>query len=169
MKHVLIAVTILILASLSAGAGQKKSVPKNTAYIPVEKFDPKRDAAKDIQAAIKEAAKRNKRILLDVGGEWCIWCHRLDTLFMQNKELDEYLHKYFVVVKINVSKENLNAKLLANYPEIQGYPHLFVLEKDGKLLHSQNTGDLESGKRHDKEKVLAFLKNWTLESGGKAK
>jgi hypothetical protein len=33
-------------------------------------FDPKRDAEKDIANAIKLATKQNKRILLDVGGEW---------------------------------------------------------------------------------------------------
>ena len=33
-------------------------------------FDPKRDAAKDIANAVKAATKQNKRILLDVGGNW---------------------------------------------------------------------------------------------------
>jgi hypothetical protein len=46
------------------------------------------------------------------------------------------------------------------YPRVKGYPHLFVLERDGSLLHSQDTGELESGKGHDPEKVMAFLKRW---------
>ena len=33
-------------------------------------FDPKRDAAKDIANAVKLAQKQNKRVLIDVGGEW---------------------------------------------------------------------------------------------------
>ena len=43
------------------------------------KFDPVADPFKDIQIAVNEAQKINKRILLDVGGEWCIWCHRIDA------------------------------------------------------------------------------------------
>jgi thioredoxin-related protein len=125
-----------------------------------EKFDPKRDAAKDIRDAVHEAKQSGKRVFLDVGGEWCIWCHRLDTLFATHPDIDQFLHKNFVVVKVNYSKENKNEKLLSKYPRIPGYPHIFILDNDGTLLHSQDTGDLESGKGHDPQKVLAFLKDW---------
>jgi thioredoxin-related protein len=130
-----------------------------------QNFDPARDAKKDIQDAIVLAKKSNKRILLDVGGEWCIWCHRLDSLFIQNKDLENYLNKHYVVVKLNVSKENENKVVLSKYPKVAGYPHIFVLTSNGKLLHSQDTGELEFPKDypfkgHDKTKVFAFLKKW---------
>lgn len=125
-----------------------------------DKFDPKRDAAKDIHDAAAEAKLTGKRVLLDVGGEWCIWCHRLDTLFAAHPDLNAFLHEHFVVVKVNYSKENKNETLLSHYPKIPGYPHFFVLETDGSLLCSQDTGELESGKGHDPGKVMAFLKKW---------
>jgi hypothetical protein len=40
-------------------------------YQPVKKYDPKRDAAKDIDTAIVEAQRTGKHVLLVVGGEWC--------------------------------------------------------------------------------------------------
>ena len=125
-----------------------------------EKFDPKRDAAGDIRVAVAEAKQSGKRVLLDVGGEWCIWCHRLDTLFATHPDLARFLHENFVVVKVNYSKENKNEKVLSQYPKIPGYPHIFILDNDGRLLRSQDTGDLESGKGHDPLKVMAFLKTW---------
>jgi thioredoxin-related protein len=130
-----------------------------------QKFDPARDAQKDIQDAIVLAKKSNKRILLDIGGEWCIWCYRLDSLFIQNKNLENYLNMHYVVVKINVSKENENKVVLSKYPKIAGYPHIFILNKNGQLIHSQDTGELEFPKDHpykghDKTKVFAFLKKW---------
>lgn len=124
------------------------------------KFDPARDAEQDIQNAVTEAAENGKRVLLDVGGEWCIWCHKLDKFFAENEDVAEFMKKHYVVVKVNYSKENKNEKVLSRYPEIKGYPHLFVLENDGSLLHSQDTGELESGDHHDREKVFAFLKKW---------
>ncbi len=154
----------LFIIHLSPGFAQKDSTKQEGSYRLV-KFDPKRDAAKDVHDAVVEATKTGKRILLDVGGEWCIWCHRLDTLFMQNKDLEEYRSAHYVVVKINFSKDNENEEFLSKYPKIDGYPHLFVLEKDGKLLHSQDTGALESGKHHDHDKVLAFLKQWAATKG----
>ncbi len=124
------------------------------------KFDPTRDAEKDIQAAVTLAAQTGRRVLLDVGGEWCSWCHKLDKFFEENKDVTEFMNEHYVVVKVNYSKENKNEKVLSQYPEIKGYPHLFVLENDGSLLHSQDTGELEAGKYHDRDKVFAFLKEW---------
>jgi thioredoxin-related protein len=125
-----------------------------------ERFDPARDAAADIRSAIGEAQRTGKRVLLDVGGEWCVWCRRLDTLFATNASLREFRERHYVTVKVNYSKENKNEVVLAAYPKIPGYPHLFVLDATGKLLHSQDTGALESGKGHDPEKVMTFLRQW---------
>ncbi len=151
-------VVCLLLGMVSATAQEKPQ--EKSVYVPVTKFDPTRDAAKDIQDAVVEARRTGKRILLDVGGNWCIWCRRLDSLFVANKDLDELLHREFVPVKVNWSKENKNEAVLSQFPKIPGYPHLFVLDSDGKLLHSQDTSELESGNHHDHDKVMAFLKKW---------
>jgi len=151
-------VIILLLGCMISLAQTKES--ETTKGVPIEKFDPKRDAEKDIKQAIAEASKSGKRILLDVGGEWCIWCRKLDKFFQDNKDVGDFLHKYYITVKVNYSKENDNKALLSKYPKIEGYPHIFVLEKNGKLLHSQDTGKLESGDHHDHDKVFDFLKKW---------
>jgi thioredoxin-related protein len=126
----------------------------------VEKFDPARDPDADVRSATVEAKRTGKRILLDVGGEWCIWCRRLDTLFMKNPELADQLHEGFVTVKVNYSKENKNEKFFSGFPKVPGYPHLFVLDESGKLLHSQDTGVLESGKGYDPAKIVDFMNSW---------
>jgi hypothetical protein len=53
-----------------------------------------------------------------------------------------------------------NKKVLSRYPTIPGYPHLFVLDTGGRLLHSQDTSQLESGRSYDLEKFFSFLKKW---------
>ena len=123
-------------------------------------FDPKRDPASDLEMAKVEAQRGGKRILLDVGGEWCSWCHILDKLVEEDAEIRSFRDANFVWMKVNYSEENENKAFLSAYPEIKGYPHLFVLDADGKLLHSQFTGDLEKGKGYDRKKFFAFLKDW---------
>jgi hypothetical protein len=123
-------------------------------------FDPLRDPVRDLEMAKVEAQRGGKRILLDVGGEWCSWCHILDKLVEGDGEIRSFRDANFVWMKVNYSEENQNKAFLSPYPEIKGYPHLFVLDADGKLLHSQFTGDLEKGKGYDRGKVLAFLKEW---------
>jgi thioredoxin-related protein len=123
-------------------------------------FDPQRDPARDLETAKVEAQRGSKRILLDVGGEWCSWCHILDKLVEEDAEIRSFRDANFVWMKVNYSEENQNKAFLSAYPEIKGYPHLFVLDADGKLLHSQFTGDLEKGKGYDRKKFFAFLKDW---------
>ena len=129
-------------------------------YTPVATFDPSRDAAKDIRDAIAEARRSGRRVLIDVGGDWCVWCRRLDSLFVTRQDLRNFRDLHYVTVKVNWSKENKNERVLSAYPKIPGYPHLFVLGSDGALVHSQDTSELERGKGHDPDKVMAFLRLW---------
>ncbi len=122
-----------------------------------EKFDPTKNPSEDLKTAVKTATAENKRILLDVGGEWCIWCHRIDEFIETNEDVKSALTSAFVILKVNYSKENKNEKFLGKFPAIEGYPHFFVLENDGSLIVSQNTGDLEDGKSYSKEKFLEFV------------
>jgi thioredoxin-related protein len=154
-------VTIVASLSLRLGVAQNPREPASqTKYIPVTEYDPKRNAADDIQDAIKEAQRTNKRILLEVGGQWCSWCHTLDRFFQANADLLLLRDKNFVVVKINFSEDNENKDFLSKYPPIPGYPHLFVLDSEGKLLHSQDTSVLESGRSYSLERLTAFLTDW---------
>ena len=151
---------ILLTLLLSVPAPGQSAQQTGALYTPVTKFDPTRDAAKDIRDALAEAARTNRRVLLDVGGEWCIWCKRLDSLMVRDSTLSAYLAAKYVAIKVNYSRENKNEEVLSRYPKIKGYPHLFVLDAEGTLLHSQDTGTLEKGKGHDPEKVMEFLKRW---------
>ncbi len=125
-----------------------------------EKFDPTRNPAEDLKIAIKQAKKENKRILLDVGGEWCKWCHILDKFIEENPDVRKAFSEAFIVLKVNYSKENKNEKFLEAYPKIKGYPHFFILDSNGKFLASQDTGELEEEDSYSKEKLLNFANKW---------
>lgn len=146
-----------MLAALLPAFGGRDGAP---VYQPVVHYDPKRDAAKDIEAAVAEAKRSGRRVLLEVGGEWCIWCHRLDDFLSKNKKLGALLEQNFVVVKVNYSPENENEKVLSLYPEVAGYPHFFVLDQEGQLLHSQDTAELEEGKSYNAKRFKTFLTRW---------
>jgi thiol:disulfide interchange protein len=125
-----------------------------------DKFDPTRDPVTDLAAAVVDAKRSHRRIILDVGGEWCGWCHILDRYFAAQPELTTARDRSYVWLKINMSGENKNEAFLAKYPTINGYPHLFVLEQDGTLLHSQDTALLEQGSSYNLDKMREFLTKW---------
>ncbi|MEO7190341.1 MAG: thioredoxin family protein [Vicinamibacterales bacterium] len=125
-----------------------------------EKFDPQADPGQQVTAAISMAGQTKRRIMLDVGGEWCVWCHTLDRFIDDHPDLSAAIARDFVWVKINFSPENPNKVFLDRYPSIPGYPHLFVLSDAGELLHSQDTSELEEGRSYNLEKMRTFLAKW---------
>ena len=152
MKRLLIFFFIVSSLQITAqNSGETNGSPK---------FDPAANPENDLRTAVEQAKKENKRIILDVGGEWCIWCHRIDSFIEGHEAINKFLHANYVVLKINYSEENKNEKFLSNYPKVNGYPHFFVLEKNGKLLHSQDTGLLEKEKSYDETRMMDFLKKW---------
>jgi thiol:disulfide interchange protein len=133
-----------------------------------DKFDPARDAQADVARAVAQANAEGKRVIVDVGGEWCTWCHVMDRFIAVHPDVRALIDARYVWVKVNVSPENRNEALLSRWPSISGYPHLFVLDADGTLLHSQNTGALEAGKGYDKAKFLALLRRFAAERVNRA-
>jgi thiol:disulfide interchange protein len=125
------------------------------------KFDPTRDAAADVALAVAQAKAEGKRVLVDVGGEWCSWCHVMDRFFAADADARALRERGFVFVKVNWSPQNHNEALLSRWPKINGYPHLFVLGPDGALLHSQDTSKLEAGRGYDRDRFMAFLRAWS--------
>jgi thioredoxin-related protein len=121
------------------------------------KFDARRDAAADVAQAVARARTEGKRVIVDIGGEWCTWCHILDRFIAVHDDVRSLIEDNFIWVKVNYSPSNKNERLLAAWPRVTGYPHLFVLDGAGRLVRSQATGDLESAKDYDKGKMLAFL------------
>ena len=173
--RVMLLVTLGWLSSLAQNSKTPDvptpSAATDSSYVPVHKFDPKRDAMADIQAAITEAQKTGKRIILDVGGDWCSWCHVLDKFFERNPEVVDLRDRNFITVAVFYSSENKNEKVLSHYPKVAGIPHFFVLEKDGTLLYSQGMVKLETGGEPNPEKMKDFLLKWSpahTESAGKA-
>ena len=126
-------------------------------------YDSKRDPFADGRAAIALATKTNRRILIEVGGDWCKWCHILDKFIQSDVEIKEALERTFVVLKVNVSDENSNEKFLSAFPKALGYPHMYITESDGRVVHSQDTAKFLVNLKYSKRKFLAFLKDWEID------
>ena len=114
-----IALFLLFTVSTVALVAQKKD-SMQVRYVAVAEFDSTRNPAKDVQDAVVEAKRTGKRILLDVGGNWCKWCHYLDNFWEKNKDVADFLHEKFIYVKVNFSKGNENKDFLSTYPKIPG-------------------------------------------------
>jgi len=126
------------------------------------KYDPSRDPFKDGLDAIKLAQQSNRRILIEVGGEWCKWCHILDNFLDKNPDIKQRLHKTFVMLKINVSDKNDNKKFLQAFPKPLGYPHMYVTESNGDILWSKDTADFLVKGQYSRQQFTEFFDRWEI-------
>ena len=155
-----LALCTLIAASAMARKGHDLASPTPLQSAAATAYDAKRDPARDLQNAIALATKTNKRILVEVGGDWCVYCNMLDETFNSHPQLRKVRDSNYVTVRVNFSKENPNEGFLSHYPKIPDYPHFFVLDSKGALLHSQPTHGFEEGKKYNSRKIDDFLKKW---------
>jgi thioredoxin-related protein len=149
------------LPAITAQESQSKEKPKRA-----DIYDTKADGEKQIEEALKIAKAENKRVLLQLGANWCVWCHQLHKLFKENERIAARLKESYVLVLIDVDSlddgTKHNAKVNEKYgdPIQHGLPVLVLLDADGTQLTTQNTEPWEVEDHHDPEKVLAFLDKW---------
>jgi thiol:disulfide interchange protein len=120
-------------------------------------------ARKDIDAALKDAAKTKRRVIVDFGGDWCTDCRILD-INLKKPENAALLEKNFVMVHVNVGAKGItdNFEVAERYgiPLKKGVPALAVLESDGRVVYAQKAGEFENMRNMDPKSVNDFLTRW---------
>lgn len=143
------ALTALVLASVPAWAADN----------PI--YDESADAHRQIAAAIAEASKSGKDIVLDFGANWCGDCHALDAQ-MHSPDLAGLIEKNYVVVHVDVGRFTKNQDLARKYnvPLNKGIPALAILDSHGTLLFSQSQGQFEDARHLGHDAFTQFFEKW---------
>ncbi|OVE56659.1 thioredoxin family protein [Chryseobacterium mucoviscidosis] len=156
----------LLVKTDHAELDAKKKAAEEKAKLP-KPYDPKADAEKDIQNLIAKAKKEKKNIMIQAGGNWCIWCLRFNQYVQTTPELKKLVDDNYLYYHLNYSPENKNEKIFAKYGDPGtkfGYPVFIVLDQNGKMIHVQQSEVLEEGKGYSLEKVKEFFNVWSPKS-----
>lgn len=147
---------LMVLAALAAGATDQ------------DIFDDKADANAQIRAAVTEASKNGKNILLDFGANWCFDCHVLENV-MGLPEIAPLVEKNYVVVHIDVGKFDKNLSIAKKYhiPIEKGVPALAVLDSEGNFLYAQKQGEFERARSLRLEDFKQFFEKWAPKGGAR--
>ena len=163
--HLLI---VLFLSSLfTLDDASAKDIAANVANeLPLysQVYDDKRDPFKDAQAAIKLAQESDRNVLIEIGGTWCTWCHKMDAFLAKNPEVYQQLHSKYVLLKISVSDSNENEAFMKSLPPVQGYPHMYVSTNSGRMLLSKDTAELLDNLEYSVEYWSTFLDKWQVKN-----
>ena len=152
--------TLLLLNSFIMSQAQASSNLDLPLYSRI--YDENRDPFKDAVSAIKLAQSTKRNVLLEIGGNWCTWCHKMDDFLAKNPDIYQKLHSEYVLLKINVSDANDNAEFMKSLPPTLGYPHMYVSTASGKMILSKDTAELLSEGHYSRDAWVNFLDKWTL-------
>ncbi|HEY5769113.1 MAG TPA: thioredoxin family protein, partial [Terrimicrobium sp.] len=106
----------------------------------------------DYSAALEQAGKENKMVLLDfTGSDWCGWCIKLKKDTFSKPEFQKFAEGSLVLVELDFPrKKEQSAELkkqnqeLAEKFGIEGFPTLVLLDPQGKEA-ARNVGYLPGG------------------------
>lgn len=132
-------------------------------------YDTQADGTAQVDDAIRVAKRDQKHVLIVFGANWCIWCRRLHELFENNSAVRRELKAHYIVVRVDVNhrdgkKRNDAVNERFGNPIKHGLPVIVLLDRNGHMLTTQETGALEDGKSaHDPDKIVAFLRQWQPE------
>jgi thiol-disulfide isomerase/thioredoxin len=151
---VALATTPLIACDKATKAKVNKALGRYRAY------DDSVDGKKQIADAVAKAKASNKRVLVQFGGNWCVFCKALDELIDGDATL-KALHERYVSIHVDAGS-NPALDDVYGKPYDHGFPVLLVLDGDGALLHTQPSTafQLRTAVGHDPAGVAAFLKQW---------
>ncbi|MBL4884774.1 MAG: thioredoxin family protein [Planctomycetaceae bacterium] len=141
----------------------KQSAPAERlihSFYSVDHYDKSRDPSSDLAKTLEIAKKSGKHVLLQVGGDWCIWCARVNDYMNTNETVHQILKDNFVVMKVTYPGDKAEA-FLKQFPKCVAYPHFFVIQNDGEFLHSQDAAGLIKEESYDQEAFVRFLESWT--------
>ncbi len=157
MKYWLILLLFVLPMISHAGGELGSTLPEYS-----KAYDPERDPFADGNNALQNAKQTQRRVVIEVGGDWCTWCHVLDKFISTTPEIYEQLHGKFVVLKVNYSDANENKPFLKGLPKITGYPHWFITDNDGSVVYSGNIVQLLENGKYSQKRFTHFLNQWSL-------
>jgi len=67
-----------------------------------------------------------------------------------------------VLLKVNVDESGDNEEFLSVFPKALGYPHMYVTDKDGTILFSQDTAEFLRDGKYSEQRFQAFLARWSM-------
>jgi thioredoxin-related protein len=150
-------IVLTLFGALTSVSGAETS---NTVPAYSKSFDPKRDPFVDGENALQYARHSKRRVLIELGGDWCTYCLQLDSFIATSRIVKDMLHKNFVVLKINVSDENDNKEFRKGLPRTFGFPHIFIADSDGSILYSKDTTQLREEGQYSQARFVEFLQEW---------
>ena len=163
LSWIAVATALCATAAIAVPAPQVKIA--TTAELPVVTRTPYDEAAngdKDVAAAFARARRSGKRVLIDLGGNWCGDCVVLANI-MALPDVKRFVTAHYEVVSVDIGRENKNLQIPARFGvDLKGgVPTVLVVEPNGKtLVDAGHIAALEDARHMTPQGIADWLAQW---------
>ena len=161
-------VSILVLVSTTSMAAVRAPRMAIASYAQLKTplpypYDEAANADKVVAAAKARAKAQHKRLIIDLGGNWCGDC-RILAASAERPELKAFIDKHFVMVMVDVGRFDKNLQIPARYgitQRLEGVPALLVVDPvTDKLLNAGKVAELADARHMSPQGLADWFAVW---------
>ena len=128
-------------------------------------YDPEANAEEQLATALKKAKASGRFVLVQIGGDWCPWCVRLNQTICSDSKLLTALERRMEWVHVYYGRDKKNEAVMQRLgdPTHLGFPVFVLVWPTDRMryLHIP-TASFEEGKGYNKEKLFQFFDRFLL-------
>jgi thiol:disulfide interchange protein len=155
--------SLLLLAAIPAQAATapKPSIARweQLSVAIAQPYNEAANADAMVAAAFIRAQKSRKRVLIDLGGNWCVDCIVLAN-FVRLPEMRRFMDAHYEEVLVDVGRFNRNLQIPAQFgitERLKGVPALLIATPDGKLVNGSNIFATAEASSMTPQAIAAYL------------
>ncbi len=126
-------------------------------------YDQSANADQAIAAAKARALKSHKRLLIDLGGNWCLDC-RILAGTIRLPGIDAFVQKHYEVVTVDVGRFDKNGQVAEHYGikgRLAGVPAVLVVDpKTDRLVDAGHETALSDARHMSPQGLADWLAQW---------
>jgi len=127
-------------------------------------YDEHANADKQVAAAKARARQSGKRLIIDLGGNWCLDC-RLLAATMDLPGLKPWLARRYEIVTVDIGRLDKNLQIPARYgirSRLEGVPALLIVDpRTDKLVNAGSITALADARSLTPQGLADWLAKWT--------
>ena len=155
-----LAAACAVVTTVSTWQSHAQDVAAPAAARPMP-YDESADPHRDLQAALANARKSGKRVLVVFGANWCPDCRVLDREFHAGGKTAALVAERYEVVKVDVGRfdRNLDIAKLYGEPIRKGIPSVVVVTPTNEVVYQTRAGELADARGLGADGIYAFFRD----------
>jgi thiol:disulfide interchange protein len=150
------------LPALAATAPRVSVTSLSDISVPDRPYDERADANAAVANAFARAKAEHKRVLIDLGGNWCADCRILAGV-MNLPDVQRFLAAHYVVVSVDVGRFNRNLQIPARFgitERLKAVPSILIADPNGTLVDRGHIDAIEDARHMTPQALADWLAQW---------